>query len=301
MRAIAAVLGIVVLIGCGTGEGPVEQQSDLVRLLPPSSELHGWTVSQGPIVHSPETLFEYLNGGAERYLSHGFRQLLHVRYQHGDDPLACVTLDIYDMGSELGAFGIYSAARSAGMEIRPWGAEGYRSGTIAATWRGSVYVHGEADDDRTELIAMLERLMTGAGKRASGEAAPPAVLAALPTAGRVARSERYVPADLLGHSFMPGGVLATYEVNGEQAELYLSDLADETAADKALAALRNHMTKWGTVESEPPISNQGFRYAEPTLGFGTVVTAGRFIVGIHGNLPVEEQDRVLAEAVAGLQ
>jgi hypothetical protein len=287
MRAIAAALGIVVLASCGAVEVPVEQRSDLARLLPPSSELHGWTVSQGPIEHSPETLFEYLNGGAERYLSHGFRQLLHVRYQRGAEPLACVTLDIYDMGSELGAFGIYSAARSAATEIRPWGADGYRIGTIAATWRGTVYVHGEADDDRPELIAMLERLMAGAGERAPGEAAPPSVLAALPPRDRVKRSERFVPADLLGHSFLPGGVLAIYEVEGKKAELYLSDLAGKTAAGKALAALRDHMSKWGTVASEPPpFFTTGFRYTDPTLGSGTVVTAGRFIAGIHGDLPV---------------
>jgi len=296
-RVWAAVLALTLMMGCGG----VEEQSELAGLLPPASELDGWVASEGPIEHSPETLYEYLDGGADRYLTSGFRELLHVRYQLGDDPLACVTLDVYNMGTELGAFGIYSAARPPGVELRRWGAEGYREGTIAAARKGRVYVHGEADDEQPELIRMLERLVAWVSDGAAGEASPPSILAPLPVAGRVPQSERYLPANLLGHSFLPGGVLASYEIEGQGAELYFSELAGETAAGEALGALRDHLAQWGSIDDEvSSIGAGGFRYTEPTLGAGTVVRAGSHVAGIHGDLPAEARERVLGELVANM-
>jgi hypothetical protein len=300
-RGWGAILTLTVVVGCGGGEAPIEERPDLAGLVSAASSLAGWTVAEGPTEHTPATLYEYLDGGADRYLSHGFRMLLHVRYQLGADPLASVTLDVYDMGSELGAFGIYGAARPLEVDVEPWGAEGYRVGTIAAAWKGSVYVHGEADDERPELIAMLELSVAGVSGRAKGEASLPSVLAPLPVDGRVAQSERYVPADLLGHSFLPGGVLATYEIEGQRAELYIRDLSSEAAAGEALEMLRTHLSKWGSVEGEvTSLGGGGFRYSDPTLGAGTTVSAGRHVAGIHGEMGIQTREAVLGALVEAL-
>jgi hypothetical protein len=293
-RGWGSVIALTVVVACGGADAPIEGRSELADLLPAASSLAGWVVSEGPIEHTSATLYEYLDGGADRYLTHGFRVLLHLRYQLGADPLACVTLDIYDLGSDLGAFGIYSAARPPEVGARPWGTEGYRVGTIAAAWKGSLYVHAEADDDRPELIAMLERLVAGICERAAGGRSLPSVLAPLPVDGRVAQSERYVPDHLLGHSFLSGGVLATYEVERQRAELYLSDLGSEAAASEALEALRSHLSQWGAVEGEvTSLGGGGFRYSEPTLGAGTVVRTGSHVAGIHGELGLEAREAVL--------
>ncbi len=301
-RAALPALALALLTGCGAGgPTPMARPSDLEALLPQTAELAGWSIAEGPVEYAPETLYEYLDGGADRYLSHGFRRLLHVRYQLAEDPLAAVTLDLYDMGDELGAFGIYSAGRRPGMEIRPWGAEGYRTGVVAAAYRGRIFVHGAADDERPELMGMLERLVAAAGARAEGGTSPPAILDPLPADGLVAGSEGYVAADLLGHSFLPGGVLATYEVEGRRAELYVSDLGGGAAASSALGALRDHLAREGVVDSDGvAIGRDGYRYRDPVLGQGTAVRAGHFVAGIHGDLPPETREAILARLVASL-
>lgn len=300
-RGCFAVLLAAVALGCGGPSPPAVEPSSLAVIIPSTTELAGWSVADGPVEHTPDTLFEYLNGGAERYLANGFRELVHIRYQLGPDPSACVVLDVYDMGTDLGAFGIYSAARRPEYEAREWGSDGYRTGAIAAAWKGSIAVHGEADDERPELIEMLERLVAGVCERASGEAAPPAVLEPLPVDGRVARSERFVPADLLGHSFLPGGVLATYEIDGRRAELYLSRLPSDRAASSCLDQLRSHLASWGTVESAPTtLPGEGFRYHDPTSGDGTAVRAGTSIAGIHGDLDSDTREQILRSLIASL-
>ena len=292
---LALVVGI---LGCAGDDPSGPAAPSIAHLLPPAADLAGWIVAEGPAEYSPDTIYEYLNGGAERYQSHGFRQLLHIRYQLGEDPLACVTLDVYDMGSELGAFGIYSAVRPAGREPRQWGAEGYRTGTIAAAYRGSIFVHGEADDRRQELVEMLEDLVSRVAGGADGSVLPPAILAPLPAAHRLAGNERYVSDNLLGHSFLPGGVVATYEFDGRRSELFFTDLVAEAEAVDAMTALRAHFEGRKTIaDGTPPFGDDGFRTTDPVFGQGSVVRTGTLVAGIHGDLSTEEAEGVLRRLI----
>jgi hypothetical protein len=205
------------------------------------------------------------------------------------------------MGSELGAFGIYRATHPPGAEPKLWGAEGYRSGTIAAAWKGAVYVHCEADDDRSELTVMLERLVATVCARVLGAAALPAMLDPLPKGGLVPLSERSVPGDLLGHSFLPGGVLADYELDGLRGELFLADLGGKREAAAALAQLRAHLGAYGELDSEPlSLGDEALRFRAPGLGAGTALRTGRWIAGVHGELGADAREAVLAELVAAL-
>jgi hypothetical protein len=273
----------------------------IAELLPPVASLEGWSVAEGPLTYRPDDLYQYLDGAAPRYLDYGFREAVHVRYALGGDPQASVTLDVYDMGSALGAFGIYSSARPRGVEPRPWGAEGYRSDTVAAAWKGHAYVHVQADDERPALAGMAERLVAGVAERARGQTEAPAILRPLPPEGRVPRSERYVARGLLGHAFLPGGVLATYALDGREAELYFSALKDAAEAQAAVIRLRAHHGQQGaTVHDVRGIGAFGFRHEDPTWGSGTVVAAGRFVAGTQGHLPDETQRRLLGLLVASL-
>ncbi len=141
MRRLAWAAVCLILLGCGSKGEPAPEGLDLEALLPESSTIGKFRVAEGLAVFTPDTLWEYLDGGAPRYQAYGFQRLVHVRYELGDDPLASVVADVFEMGSELGAFGVYSSIRTPGAIVRPWGAEGYRSGTVAAAWKGTVFVH----------------------------------------------------------------------------------------------------------------------------------------------------------------
>jgi len=303
LAAVALVLGGRPASGQTPSVSPTagSRAPGLRALLPAPALFEGWTIAEGPLAFRPDTLYEYLDGAAPRYLDYGFREAVHVRYALEGDPRAAVTLDVFDMGSTLGAFGIYSSARPRGVEHRPWGAEGYRSETVAAAWKGAVYVHVEADDERPALVGMAERLVAGVAERAPGEAEAPTLLRPLPPEGRVARSEHYVARDLRGHAFLPGGVLASYALDGREAELYFSELKDAAAAAAAVVRLRAHHAQRGAIVREVRIVGaSGFSHDHPDWGSGIVVAAGRFVAGIQGNVPGEAQRRLLASLVANL-
>ncbi len=44
------------------------------------AEINGWKKSLKDTIYTPENLFEYINGGAELYISYNFKQLLTQKY-----------------------------------------------------------------------------------------------------------------------------------------------------------------------------------------------------------------------------
>ena len=299
LQLVVAVAALVV--GCGSGEEPVAGGTGLAELLPTASSMEGWQIGDGPTHYNSETLFEYLDGGAPLYLDFGFQGMVHVRYQLGDNTLSSVTLDVYDMGSDLGAFGLFRSGRPMGAEVRPWGAEGYRSGTVAAAWKGSVSIQAQADDDRPELIEAMESLVAQVAGGVVGGTSHPQIIDLLPSDGLVPRSERIVAKDLMGHAFLPGGVLATYRVADDEGTLFFSELTDEAAVIEAMAALRAHHEQWGEIgEDIDSIGNGGFRFSDPGLGSGAVVSTGSYVAGVYGDLPKDVQMDLLGRLVGRL-
>jgi hypothetical protein len=299
LQCVLVVTALVV--GCGPGEEPAVGGTGLAKLLPAAASMSGWQMADGPTDYDSDTLYEYLNGGAPLYLTFGFQRMVHVRYQFGDHSLSSVTLDVYDMGSDLGAFGLYRSGRPPGAGVRNWGAEGYRSGTVAAAWKGSVFIYAEADEDRPELIEAMENLVARVANDVIGGTSRPQIIGLLPRDGLVPWSERIVAEDLMSHAFLPGGVLATYRAEGDEGTVFFSDLAGESAVTEAMAELRAHHEKWGEIVDDiNSIGDGGFRFSDPGLGSGAVVSTGFFVVGVHGDLPFDVQMDLLGRLVDSL-
>lgn len=295
---VPALAAAGLLFACSAQQGV-----DLGALLPKESVLDGWTTTEGPIEYGPEDLYDYLNGAAERYLSYGFVQALHVRYEIEGDDRSGITLDLYDMGSDQGAFGIFSMGRRRNSPAFDWGAEGSAAGNAAQAWRGRIFVHGVADYEEPNAVSALHGMIRDVTGKTPGEGSRPVVLGPLPDHGLMPRSEQYVAADLLGHSFLPGGVLATYRIDGHEARLFFSDLGSAARAGEAVVLLEDRMVMRIDVHSTPSPGAGGFSYSDPEAGSGTVIAAGRFVAGIQSDmpdLPVESQHLLLGVLVKRL-
>ncbi len=278
-RTFLRIWSLLVLFLTFTGS---KAEVDVLDLLPNISEDGSWTWAEEPTQYTPESLFEYLNGAAPQYLSYGFVNLVHARYAYKGQDLSSVTLDIFDMGSTLGAYGIYSSGRPRGIPKRGWGTEGYQSGTIAAAWRGRIYLHGSADEDTPVLMAKLNLLMEQAASALGGEATWPPELSMLPEKRLITGSDRFIGKNLLGHSFLPGGFLANYRMNGGEGLLFLSDLGTPEGARKALASFHSYEEEKGNIAGPTEMGEAGFWAEDPGLGFGAVIRRKIHLAGLWG-------------------
>jgi hypothetical protein len=207
------------------------------------------------------------------------------------------------MGSDQGAFGIYSMGRRPDSPAVDWGSEGFADGNAAQAFQGRIFVHGVTDYEEPSAVSALHGMIRDVTGKITGESSWPAVLDPLPDHSLVPRSEQYVAADLLGHAFLPGGVLARYRLDGHEARLFFSDLGSAARAGEAVALLEDRRAARIDVHSAPSPGAGGFSYSDPEAGSGTVIAAGRFVAGIHSDtpgLPVQSQNRLLGDLVRRL-
>ena len=287
--------------GASAEQPPAARGGGLSDLVPAAGSLPGWSLVEGPEEYGPDTLYEYINGAARMYHAFGFTRLAHARYAPDSGDGAPVTLDVYHMGDAPGAYGIYTNTRSPEVEPRAWGVEGYRQGDVAAAWRGAIYVHAETEAGNAAGAAMLERLVAGVAAAAPGDASLPRMATLLPRDGFVRNSDRYVANDLLGHACLPGGMLAEYAVDGGEYLLFFSDTGSVSAANAAVAVLREYEGEDGQVLGETnDLGDGGFRALDPGLGQGSVVHRGRYVAGIWGGPSEATARRILGALLARL-
>jgi len=74
----------------------------------------GWTAIDEEYRYDRDNLWEYINGAAELFLTYGFSELIVLDVEKGDSGL---TLSVYDMGSSLGAFGIFEREKPSSGDL----------------------------------------------------------------------------------------------------------------------------------------------------------------------------------------
>ena len=126
--------------------------------MPASGFSPGWAL-EGPIKkYTGEDLFEYINGEAELYFQFGFKTLTAGLYLKDGNEKLGITADIYEMGSDLEAFGIYANYRKPEAEPIKAGTEGFVSPSQLMFYQGRYFVQLNASGAATQDQAVFLNL-----------------------------------------------------------------------------------------------------------------------------------------------
>ncbi|MFO7656947.1 MAG: DUF6599 family protein [Bacteroidales bacterium] len=68
-----------------------------------------WTVTESFILDDHDALYDYIDGGAEQFISYGYQHAVSKIYNKEGEPE--IRVEIFDMGSPKNAFGIFSNIR----------------------------------------------------------------------------------------------------------------------------------------------------------------------------------------------
>ncbi len=177
--------------------------ADLASLLPDS--VAGWRLQGKPASYTRDTLFDYIDGGADFYLGYGFRRVLVAEYTgFGAEK---ITAELYDMGSSHDAFGVFAHDRSpTGPAV---GQESSWAGGLLTFWKARLFARlfSDRDSERArEAILRLGKAISTA-LRATGRKPP--LVRLLPAAGLAPASVRYLHTDTALNSlvYLPGNPL----------------------------------------------------------------------------------------------
>jgi len=213
-------LGFVGLIISDTSSGKTKAPVPVIEgLFPPSAWLQEWKWEGSPSFFQPDNLFDYINGSAELYLAYGFQRLATVNMVHAEDK--SIIIDIYDMGTPLNAFGIYSSYRSADSIIQTIGAEAITSPAYIRFYHNWYVVDLNGSDTSSVTENAMDKMAREISKRIGGPGKPPAILALLPRKGLIEKTEKYIADSLLGYEFLPRGLEASYLIEGKEVKAFI--------------------------------------------------------------------------------
>ena len=99
--------------------------------------LDGWTVKETLQLDSREALYDYIDGGAEQFISYGFVCAVSKTYEKINEPE--VRIEVFDMANSKNAYGIFSNIRYDENDDYGQGSQ-YVTGALFF-WKGKYYIN----------------------------------------------------------------------------------------------------------------------------------------------------------------
>ncbi len=235
-----ALLSLAVLTSGCRGR---KDAMDLEALIP--AGVAGWTA--GDVTpYDTQTIFEYMDGAGELFLSYAYRGMLVRRFERDGNEL---TAEIYDMGVPADAYGIFSRFRSG--ESLDIGSGACSVRDHLNFWKGRFFVSIFALADEAGVRDEIFALGRTVADRIAEEAPLPGLVQRLPSENRDPDSVRFFHrhTDLNRYYFVSDtnilaldettdAALAAYERGEEYSFLLLVRYADTDLASRVAAAFR---------------------------------------------------------------
>ncbi len=225
------------------------------QVLPVAAE--GWTAGA---VESfgPDTLYEKIDGRAEAYLAYGAQRLECLTATAGSE---AADVFVYDLGSPLQAFGMFTSERSGGDPLPGVGQLGYQAGGSLFFWRDRYYVqvlpggageHGEMTDESGASAASAAVLKLA---RAVDAKLPQSTFevpgrAWFPAEGMKADSLGYVVKQALGQEWLGDVYTARYDAGGKELEVFLARRSNAGEAAELLTRYTEFLKSAGKLSTQ---------------------------------------------------
>lgn len=247
--------------------------SGLAVLLP---QVKDWTLTEEPRRFRPDSLFEYIDGAAEIYLSYDFQELLVAQYQ-AKGTKASLTVEIYDMGTGRNAFGIYSAERYPESRFLSVGNQGYLDEGTLNFLAGRTYIKllcFEGGAQSEEFLKLFAHEIAG---KVKNPGSLPGFLRAFPREGMIPNSEKFILRNFLGFKFLGNGFTANYRVGDLEFDCFFLQGRSEPEVKSMLGQYLDHFAKNGQAPEKQPY---GYHIKDPYLKNIFLVQVGLSICGV---------------------
>lgn len=128
-------------------------ETQMNQLLPKESE--GWKPQDKTATYNRETLYDYINGAAEIYLTYSFKDVIVQRYTKKNNPE--ILVEIFDMGNPEDAFGIFSHSQGRGSEVNIGQNSEYKRGLLCF-WKDRYFVCIRAEKENKKVKKVIQRI-----------------------------------------------------------------------------------------------------------------------------------------------
>lgn len=239
----------------------------------------GWQqVGEVRTYHS-DNLWEYINGAADHFISYGFKELTYADISK--DKLT-VTVNIYDMGNDLNAFGIYTSEKGGEQETLDIGVESILSLPYQCLLlKGKYYIKIDVFEGKL-TPEKGKTLLKAVAEAVPGSNDVPKEFALLPEENKIQGSENFIKENFLGLEVLKNCVFAEYEEDTLKYKIFKVMVTEEGEKDYC----NQLKEEW----KEKEIKNCSILYREvPYAGYVGVCRMDDYITGIAG---IEDQQKL---------
>lgn len=261
----------------------------------------GWKPEGEPYRYVPENLYEYINGGADYFIAYGFIALTGANYSPVSGGMDSVTVDIYDMGDKLNAFGVFQPRRDSQAPSLNIGTGSFGSDDYVAFHKDRYYVEIQAYITGKKEKRVVKDMASTIVAHLPGDDSLPHELSYFPEKSRIAGSERYIRGGILGHAFLDRGMVCEYRIEGKKVTAFVAFLPSYRDAVMAVEHHRSFLEK--SEKACLPLEGFGmhsFVSEEPFHKTIIVKQAGTFVAGVYDLTSVEAGKRLLTGILRNL-
>lgn len=301
IRKYVVLLFIVLPLLLGTAvHCSAESGTDII--LSDVFSVPGWKVDGETYGYSPSNLYEYINGGAYFFIGYGFVELTGANFSPDTGESDTVTVDIYDMGVKLNAFGVYQLRKDSQAQALNIGTASFGASDYLVFHKDRYYVEIRAFFADQKDQNVLEKIGSSLAKRLPGDTFLPDELTYLPEKDRVMGSERFIRGGILGHEFLDQGLLGEYQIKGNKITAFIAFLP---SAQEAVSAVEQHKAflsqsekKWLPIEG---FGKHSFVSEEPYHQTIMVTQQGTYVAGIYDLKDIAVGKTLLADILRRLK
>ena len=160
-------------------------KENLINLMP--DKIDGWDLAENDTMYGADNLYEYINGGAELFLSYGFKEMIARIYASSGQP--DILLDVFDMGEPKNAYGIFSYSREE--EDTTFGQGSQYSPGLLLFWKNRFYVSILFASETQEAKKTAFLIARNIESSIKSEGALPQILKFLPEEKLIKKTIRY--------------------------------------------------------------------------------------------------------------
>ena len=209
-------------------------------------QFHSYTLSES-YTSTPDELFDFINGGAELYLSYGFVGMTGCRYEADDNTE--ITIEIYEMTNAKNAFGVYTQTRDKEESDFGQGSQSYKDAIIF--WKDRYFVLINTTKSTLQSQEAIQYLASVTDKSIDNKGSIPDIIGYLPQKdliqGGVLYFHHYIwlnayyfiaDYNILNIDENADAVLARYGSSQQRSYLLLVEYSDAVATEKAYNQLK---------------------------------------------------------------
>ncbi len=210
---------IIIVSGCGDSKKTGDMEN-LSAFFPEQFQETSLVRSSEVRTFKGQSLYEYINGGAEIYHLYDFIDVATASYKTGDKE---IILDIYRFETDDNAYGLYTSIKPLGPGNIQLGTEGFSTENSVDFIKGKYVVRVVGFDESDGTKNAVKNLAEKVNELLPGSTEKPPMFALFPLENMVPGSERLLAESFLGQVFLNDVYALDYEIQDNELTLFITE------------------------------------------------------------------------------